>query len=569
LSKAREPEDIPEADSVRTRLQAIYDVLPVGITITDYEGNIIDVNPASAGILGLSPTEHLSRDFAKDWLIYDETGQLMAPERFASVRALKENVEVRDQLMQVSRPDGTRVWLSVSAMPVLRDGVGVVVAYVDVTELIEATRKIRKLSDRDQLTGLPNRSIGLERLRQMISTASFRSEQVVVLQIDLDNLREINEAYDHSTGDRLIREAARQLVAELNEDAVVARLVGDEFLAAVPTTNPGEVAERLLDALRLPIQPDGKAAKMTASAGGSIFPDDSKDADELLRQADIAALHAKKNRGTHAFFEPRMDSQLGQRVHLAAELERALETEALELYFQPQFSLSNRRLCGAEALLRWRHPERGWVPPEHFIPVAENRGMMPTVGEWVFKAACRQLAAWKRKGNALPGRLAINISAQQVDRPDFADRLAEQLQSLQTSAEEIEIELTENSVIADPIRAVDVLNRLKQMGLHVALDDFGKGYSSLIYLRQFNLNKLKIDGSFITKMVENESDRAIASTIIAMAQNLGLTTLAEHVETREQAELLAGMGCDSAQGFFYGRPIDGESFYSHWLADRR
>lgn len=560
---------VNDIDSIATRLKAVYDVLPVGITITDLEGHLIDVNAASESLLGIPREEHLRRNFADDWDIFDADGRRMRPEQFASVRALNEGSEVREQLMQVYRPDVSPIWLSVSALPVMKDGIGVVIAYTDVTELVHAGRRIEELALYDPLTGLPNRQVGLDRLQQMLRTAALRHERVAILQLNIDKLREINEAFGHSAGDSVLQEVAERLVENLNSDAVVSRLIGDEFLVAVPTPDPAMLADNLLRASMVPMPSLDGSGTVSTSAGVVVFPDDGVEPEELLRQADIATAQAKKKHALFQFYCEKMDQQIGSQVRLARALEQALAEDQLSLHFQPQFNLADGGLCGAEALLRWHDAELGWVPPSEFIPVAENRGMMAAVGTWVCARACRQLADWKAAGHPLPGRLAINVSAQQFDLPDFVSRLTSQLLELQADPGALELELTENSVISDPAHTVKVMDELSRMGLHIALDDFGKGYSSLTYLRQFNLHKLKIDGSFVQNMVEHDSDRAIASTIVAMARTLGLQTLGEGVETREQADLLATMGCDAVQGYFFGHPIDADTFADSWLKRTR
>jgi diguanylate cyclase (GGDEF)-like protein/PAS domain S-box-containing protein len=554
-----------DARGMRTRLQAIYDLVPIGITITDPEGRIIDCNPASEHLLGITREEHLSRDYDKGWEIFDEDGQPMAPGRFASVRALTERVEVRDQLMEFRRPDGNGVWLSVSATPILRDGIGVVIAYVNVSELVDASRHIQRLALHDALTELPNHTLCLDLLDQMLRSARQHGEQVAALHLDLDNFREINETLGHFMGDYLLKRLAVRLQNLPNGNAVVARFSGDEFLLAAPVDDPATLARTVLDAIGAPMETASGRVTVTASVGVACFPADGEDAESLLRNADIAMTRAKKVRNQYCFYNASMGLQVEESLNLARDLDEALADGQLHLAFQPQFDLKSERVNGAEVLLRWHHPERGWIPPGEFIPIAESRGMMSAVGEWVGTHACRQIAAWREAGLALPGRVAVNVSAQQLDHPDFVDRLATILESTHAEAESLEIELTENSVAADPMRAIEVLGALRDMGMGLALDDFGMGYSSLTYLRQFRVHKLKIDGTFIQNMVDNESEREIVATIIGMARTLGLTTLAEGVETREQAEMLRSMGCDSAQGFHFGRPIAADDFARMWL----
>lgn len=556
-----------EAEAVRTRLQAIYDVVPIGITITDTEGQIIDCNPASEELLGVTREEHLSRRYDKGWEIFDEDGQPMPPERFASVRALTEGVEIRDQLMEVRRPDGRTVWLSVSASPVMRDGVGVVIAYVNVSDLVDASRQIQRLALHDALTELPNHTLCLDLLDQLLRSSLRHGEQVVALHLDLDKFREINESLGHATGDHLLKLTAARLKELAGQNDVLARFSGDEFFLAAPASDPAALARQVLETVCMPVETATGRLSISASIGVACFPEDGQDAEELLRHADIAMTRAKSRRNQYSFYNADMGRQVEERLNLARDLDLALGNGDLHLAFQPQFDLSSGRINGAETLLRWQHPTRGWISPAEFIPVAERRGMMTRVGEWVTRHACQQIREWRAAGLALPGRLAINVSAQQFDHPEFILRMTDILDTAGIEPELLEIELTENSVAVDPRRATEVLHAMREMGISLALDDFGIGYSSLTYLRQFNVHKLKIDGSFIQKMVESESERAIVATIIGMARTLGLETLAEGVETAEQVEMLRELGCDSVQGFHFGHPVTAETFAQTWLIE--
>ncbi len=556
-----------EARAVRTRLQAIYDVVPIGITITDADGHIIDCNPASEELLGITREEHLTRRYDKGWEIFDEDGQLMQPQRFASVRALTEGIEIRDQLMEVRRPDGRSVWLSVSASPVLRDGVGVVIAYVNVSDLVDASRQIQRLALHDSLTELPNHTLCLDLLDQLLRSAQRHGEQVAALHLDLDKFREVNESLGHTAGDHLLKLTAARLREMPGANVVLARFGGDEFFLAAPTNDPAALARQVLEIVSSPVEMANGRLAVSASVGVACFPEDGRDADELLRHADIAMTRAKARRNQYSFYNADMGRQVEERLNLARDLDLALDNGDLHLAFQPQFDLASGRLNGAETLLRWRHPSRGWLSPGDFIPIAEKRGMMTDVGEWVTRHACLQVREWRAAGVLLPGRLAINVSAQQFDHPDFIVRIAKILETAGIEPEALEVELTENSVAVDPRRATEVLHALREMGMGLALDDFGMGYSSLTYLRQFNVHKLKIDGSFIQKMVDSESERAIVATIIGMARTLGLETLAEGVETAEQVELLRELGCDSVQGFYFGRPVNAAEFARTWLIE--
>jgi diguanylate cyclase (GGDEF)-like protein len=387
---------------------------------------------------------------------------------------------------------------------------------------------------------------------------------LAVLQIDLRGFSEINEAHGHAFGDQVLIEIAARIRAAVPAGLTIARLHADGF-AVIVQERPAALASAIRERIEAPIDLGDVALRMQARVGIAIYPDDAAGADALLRNAEISLNRAKRSDLPIQFYDQIMGKRLVRKLELANRLELALENDLLELAFQPQVELDSKRLIGAEALLRWNDEVEGWISPDEFLPIAEKRGMMTAIGQWVLTAACRQLAAWDAGGTPLSGHLAVNVSPTQFDDPAFVDSVKRTLADNRVSAERVELEITENAVARDARRATEVMKSLNALGLALAIDDFGVGYSSLAALRYFPVHTLKIDGSFVQRMQESEGDRSIVQTIIAMAKSLELTPLAEGVETAAQAAALHAMGCDRGQGFYFARPLSAEEFREAWL----
>ncbi len=451
----------------------------------------------------------------------------------------------------------------------VRDGAGRFVRRAgvmqDVTERKAQEARIEHLAYHDSLTGLPNRAMLMDRLGQALSQAQRLDQQVAVLFMDLDRFKLVNDSLGHHAGDVLLQEIARRLRATLRDNDTVARVGGDEFQVVVSnvagSVDAARIAEKLMRTLGEPFVLGGQELHVTASLGVSLFPRDGASGELLLKYADTALYEAKgEGRNAYRFFSPEMDAQAHGRLRLENDLRRAVERHELELHYQPQLDLSTGEVCAVEALVRWRHPVRGLVMPSAFIPMAEETGLVLGIGEWVLNEACRQVAQWQRDGladNLSPLRVAVNISARQLQRPglDGAVRRALQLSGL--PAECLELEITESSVMLDPQHAQSVLQSLRELGVQLSIDDFGTGYSSLAYLKRLPLDRLKIDRSFIGGIPTDSDDAAIVETIIVMTHKLGLRVIAEGVETLEQRLQLVRQGCDEMQGFLLAHPAPG------------
>ena len=527
------------------------------IVITDARRRIISVNPAYTAITRYSREEVVGRT------PQDLTPDLRGWER---ERAIWEEVELAgfwQGEVWDRRRDGETYpkWLTVSAV---RDRAGQVVNFIkifsDISERKEREERVRHLAHHDFLTDLPNRMLLSDRITQAISLAQRSDAQVAVLFLDLDRFKNVNDSLGHTIGDKLLQEVARRLRACVRGSDTVSRLGGDEFVILVPgVTDAGDVAvlaQKVLEVVSEPYWIEGHELVSSPSIGIAVYPTDGPDVEALLRNADAAMYHAKESgRKNYQFFTPDMNTRAIERLSMERSLRRALERGELRLHYQPQYDIASGRIVGMEALIRWEHPDLGLVSPARFMPFAEESGLILPIGEWVLQEACRQNRAWQEAD--LPRvRVAVNISALQFRQPGFAESVQRALTHTGLAARYLELEVTESVIMHDAERVTQSLALLKQMGLELAIDDFGTGYSSLSYLKRFPIDRLKIDQSFVRDITTDQDDAAITGAIIALTRNLGLKTIAEGVETREQLEFLRAHGCDEVQGFLLSRPVE-------------
>ena len=442
---------------------------------------------------------------------------------------------------------------------------------ITITELRRKDDDLRHLAFHDALTGLPNRALLLDRMEQSIAVAARQNEKRGVMFIDLDRFKTINDSLGHDAGDALLKEFAMRLRNCLRKSDTVARVGGDEFVVLLNDVLTPEtyatVAQKLISRLSIPMELAGETVQVGASAGIACFPDDGEGAVELMKHADMAMYEAKSaGRGGFCFFQASMTSASVQRLQLESQLCRAISNGELQLFYQPKISLGSNQLRGVEALVRWRHPARGLIPPMEFIPMAEATGLIAPLGDWVLEEACRQSAAWAAQGLGAI-KIAVNISARQIQQGNLVERVRALTRQYGISPSDLEVELTESVIMANPQESARVFASLREIGVVVAMDDFGTGYSSLAYLRRLPIDVLKIDRSFITNADRDESDAEIVKTIIALAQTLKLEVVAEGVETESQAAFLEGCGCPTAQGYLYSRPLAAADF-EKWLLER-
>ena len=440
---------------------------------------------------------------------------------------------------------------------------------------IEALRRkdddLHHLAFHDVLTGLPNRVLLLDRMQQSMAQATRQQERRGIVFVDLDQFKSVNDSLGHDAGDALLKEVAQRLQGALRESDTVARVGGDEFVVLLNSDASRDdctaAAQKLIDSLASPMQLCGAAVPLAASLGIACFPDHANTPDELLKCADMAMYEAKASgRGYFRFFEPEMANAFEQRLQLENDLRRAIAEGELQLFYQPKVSLLTGALSGVEALVRWRHPVCGLVPPNDFIPLAEASGLIAPLGDWVLEEACRQSAAWRAQGLGAV-KIAVNISACQMQREGFVERFSTLTHKHGVPASDLEVELTESVIMADPGESARLFSALRGIGVLIAMDDFGTGYSSLSHLRQLPIDVLKIDRSFVMNADQDESAAKIVKMIIGLAETLKLAVVAEGVETESQAEFLRACGCSTAQGYLFAKPQPAAEF-EKWLALR-
>jgi len=414
----------------------------------------------------------------------------------------------------------------------------------------------------DPLTGIPNRLLFVDRIQQSAAENERAGGKMAVLVADIDRLRRINERFGHSNGDDLLRRVVERIQSCLRRHETLARTGDDEFGIVLTgfreEIDPARVAERVLAGLAQPIPIHGHPCVVTASIGIAVFPQDGTDADQLVASADAALYEAKRKGGSHyAFCRRELRAAAIDRLDLENELRQALAEDQLVTFYQPKVDVASRRIHGAEALVRWRHPERGLVPPGEFIPVAEEAGLIGPLGEWVLEAACRQGARWQARGApTLP--VCVNVSGRQFEEDAFAAKVVATLEATGLDPHLLEIEVTESTLMANLGRVREMLESLSELGVRVAIDDFGTGYSSLAVLRDLPVDCIKIDRSFVRYVTEREVDARLVESIEMLARSIGIETVAEGVETPEQAEFLASIGCDQLQGFLFSQPLPAE-----------
>ncbi len=433
------------------------------------------------------------------------------------------------------------------------------------TEKLEAANlQLRHLATHDALTGLPNRVLLDDRLAQAIAHADRDGQPFAVLMLDLDRFKLINDSFGHHPGDMVLNEVARRLHGVVRSIDTVARVGGDEFVLVVsPSTSRADaedIGRRANEVLRMPIQVNGVDLHVSSSIGIAFYPTDGGSAESVLAHAD-AAMYCAKERGRNNYqcFAPGMKSTALQLVSLESELHQALKLGQFELFYQPKVDTATGDIHSAEALIRWRHPLRGLIEPAHFIPLAEECGLIHEIGAWVLREACRQCTEWRHAGR-LSLRVAVNVAASQFRRGDLLELVRGALQESQLDPRFLEIELTESAVMTNPEDSAAILEQLSRMGVLVSVDDFGTGYSSMSYLRRFPIDKLKIDRSFITDLTTRADDASIVEAIVSLAHGLRLKVVAEGVETLEQLKFLQSVGCDQYQGYHFSPPLPATEF---------
>ncbi|MCW8329101.1 EAL domain-containing protein [Photobacterium sp. SDRW27] len=446
------------------------------------------------------------------------------------------------------------------------------------------TEEISFLAYHDSLTLLPNRNLFVKQLKELLASYEHTQSHFAILLIDLDNFKCVNDNYGHEAGDNLLCEVACRITSNLrhsdygfnpfeenHDNVLVARIGGDEFLICLPNLTSkyavSKVTQRLIKAIRSPIAIDKEEVVIAGSIGIAHYPDDGVTAEELIKNADIAMYQAKgQGKNTFSHFTAEMNEKLRYRLEIERELRKGLsDLKQFELWYQPQFDMNNNHLIGAEALIRWRHPEKGLISPDEFIAIAEETGLIIPIGEWVVESACKQIRGWQ---SFLPHtfHIAVNLSAKQVYRQNAVSVFSKMLCKYQVPASRLHAEVTESLLMQDESEAKKSLDSIRQLGLQVWLDDFGTGYSSLAYLRKFQVDGVKIDRSFVTDIEEDNYDRALTSAVITMAKNLNISVVAEGVETPFHVNFLKSRRCDIGQGYYYSKPLPAGEFEARFFS---
>jgi diguanylate cyclase (GGDEF)-like protein/PAS domain S-box-containing protein len=563
LTAQKEAEEalFQEKERLAVTLQSIGD----GVITTDIHGKVTYINPLAEALTGWRNAQALGRPLSEVFTIADaETKQrAVDPVMLALATNAASGLTLNTVLM---RADGSELPIEDSAAPIHdRSGnvIGGVLVFRDMSATQAMAVKMTHLAQHDALTHLPNRLLLKDRVVQAIGRAARHGTRVALMFLDLDRFKHVNDSLGHAIGDKLLQNVAGRLLGCVRASDTVCRQGGDEFVVLLPEIDEGaqaaRVADKILSAVALPYVIDAHELHISMSAGISVYPDDAKDAEAMSKNADSAMYHAKEQgRNNFQFFTPELNTRVQARATMESNLRRALRRDEFILHYQPKVCLRTGNVIGAEALLRWRHPELGLILPDRFIGVAEEAGMIVPIGQWVVRAVCEQLGAWIAAGRR-PLPIAINVSGAQVRDKGFMQDLRYACNVSDVQPELIELELTESVLMQDAPTTAEMLRALKSMGLRLSIDDFGTGYSSLSYLKRFPIDALKIDRSFVRDISEDPDDAAIVSAIISMAKSLKQEVVAEGVETQAQLDFLRQRQCDQMQGYLFSKPITAQA----------
>jgi len=535
-----------------SRYRLLFEQNAAGVCVTKLDGEIVDCNQTFAAMLRYEKTELIGSRIA---LLYERPMERADLEQQLQRTSTLNSVET-----ELRRKSGGSLFV-LQNLTLAGDRVHMTVA--DISDRKRAEEQIEFHAYHDVLTRLPNRKLFTDRLTQNLTHARRTGKPLAVMFVDLDHFKTINDTLGHTAGDDLLLEMARRLRGCVREEDTVARIGGDEFTIILSELRYSEdavtVAEKIIAAVQKPVTVADMPIEVSASIGIALYPVDGTDPESLLRNADSAMYRSKESgRNTYQLCTDELKGRALRRLSLESRLRKAVSENQLLLHYQPQFSLADGRVIGAEALVRWQDPERGLVYPGSFIPLAEESRLILPIGEWVLRTACTQMRAWRDGGLPIP-RVAVNLSARQFLQSDLVDNARRILEETRIPAGALEIEITETTAMANGEATIETLRALRDLGLSIFIDDFGTGYSSLNYLKRFPITGVKIDSAFVRDMSRNEGDAAIVSSVIAIARSLRMRVIAEGVETEEQVTLLRRRKCDAAQGYYFGRPMTAEA----------
>ena len=548
----------------KERAQVTLNSIGDAVLSTDIQGKVTYLNVVAEKITGWTREEAAGKDIEEVFVIVDGSTREPCANPLRTAINKNRTVQLTPNCILIRR-DGTEFAIEDSAAPIHdRDGLptGAVIVFHDVSVARALGAEMSHMAQHDILTNLPNRTLLQDRLSQAIVTASRNDSRIAVLFLDLDGFKHINDSLSHATGDRLLQLVAKRLFAAVRTSDTVCRLGGDEFVILLSEVahagDAGVKAGKILSALSAPFEMEQITLRVTASIGVTTYPEDGQSAELLIRNADLAMYQAKeKGRSNYQFFEKGMNVRAVERQSIEGDLRCALERDEFVMHYQPKIDLKTGEITGVEALLRWQHPERGLVGPLQFISVAEDCGLMLPIGKWVLRESCRQAKAWQDAGLP-PIEMAVNVSSVEFRNDEFLEGISTILKETGLEPRYLELELTESVLMQHAEFSVPVLQKLKAMGVRLAIDDFGTGYSSLSYLRQFPIDTLKVDQSFIHEINADTDEATIISAVINMGCRMKHRVIAEGVETAEQLAFLRAHGCDEGQGYYFARPMPAE-----------
>ncbi|HEX8169764.1 MAG TPA: EAL domain-containing protein [Thermoanaerobaculia bacterium] len=536
-----------------------------GVYVATEEGHVIDCNDACATLFGFSTREEFLRSGMID---YTHPHQ-----RDSIVRRLRDHGTVANEEVELRGRDGASLWAIENVRRVEPEDGGAPVLegiLLDISDRKRAEQEIEFKAYHDPLTSLPNRTLFLDRLHVAMAQARRSESCMAVLFLDLDDMKSINDTFGHAMGDRVLQEVARRLSDAVRAGDTVARVGGDEFLVLLAIREASEaeaVASGILARLSEPVDIDDDELYLTTSIGVALFPTDADDAESLMHHADAAMYRVKEAGGHGVQLSSRAAHRSVGRLSLEQQLRQAIDRDEFVLHYQPQAHIGSRQLSGAEALVRWQRPDGTLVAPSGFVAVCEQSGLITALGEVVLTKACQQMVEWQKFGSA-PLRMGVNVSARQFYQRDFVGMVQRALVSTGLAPMRLELEITETVAMQTSQRALDMLAELREMGIAVAVDDFGTGQSSLSYLKRFPVDTVKIDRSFVADLISGENDEWIITAVLMLANHLGLRTIAEGVETEEQCAFLEGHDCREIQGYLISKPLDAETFAARFLTRR-
>ncbi|TGN20862.1 sensor domain-containing protein [Leptospira idonii] len=544
------------------KYKSIFDNLPMGIAITDSKGKIIETNRTARQYFDIQDGETLNRSLnLRKYTLIQPNGSKIYPRKSSLMKALRYKEVIRNMELGMIKQNKI-TWFEILATPIPLDNFGLAVAFVDITQRKQAEDKIAYMAFFDQLTNLPNRNSLIDKLFPIFEEARRHGNLVGILAIDLDNFKFINDSRGHEFGDKIIKLVAYRIRESIRVYDLISRQGGDEFNVVLPDlTNERDaaiVSESILDAMTHPFILDNEKIFVNISIGIAIYPTDGKDSNTLLKNADSALNLAKQQgKSCYTFFTEELQTLVAERLEIENRMRVALIENQFTLHFQPKIDLVSLKPVGVEALIRWKHPDRGLISPDIFIPISEETGMILAIGEWVIKTAIQTLRHWREAGIHNIS-MAVNISTKQFKHERLISTIAENLRLFRVDPKDLEIEITESSLMENTDAAVRTMQEIRKLGSTIAIDDFGTGYSSLGYLRRLPISSLKIDRSFVSEIATDKDSDTIIHAVANLAHNLGLSVVAEGAETKEQVEQLSKSGIDMIQGYYFSKPLSSE-----------